>query len=371
MQQRFFAPSGEKELRTFSGQEAAELLDVTFGYVRKLLAEGKITAPLGPGNRRVFSAEDIWSIRRMLASEARDPTRFQPGRRGPDDHLQVLVFSTFKGGSSKSTSCIHTAQRLALRGYRVLAIDADPQASLTTYFGKQPSLDFADGGTLYDTIRYPDGDEDRVPTKDVINKSYFPHLDYIAGGIDLAEFEHEAPRALANMQPPFHTRLSAAISEVEDQYDVVLIDCPPSLGFTTLAALTSATGLILPVIPDRVDVASLAQFLRMAGDFMGVLKRHGVDEKIDFMRFQLSRFDTSISAHLDVADYLRSRFGDHVLESEFLKSSEISSAGLEQKTVWEVVPGKAQWKTRARIVAAATAVTDEIHGLIQQAWGRT
>ncbi|MFP3490536.1 AAA family ATPase, partial [Staphylococcus sp. SIMBA_130] len=78
-------------------------------------------------------------------------------------------FLNFKGGSGKTTSSIHTAQRLALKGYRILAVDIDPQASLTSLFGYRPEYDFLESGTIYDAIRYVDP----VPLSQVIQQTYF------------------------------------------------------------------------------------------------------------------------------------------------------------------------------------------------------
>ncbi len=77
--------------------------------------------------------------------------------------------------------------------YRVLAIDLDPQASLSALHGFQPEFDLLDGGTLYDAIRY----EDPLSLRDIIRPTYFTNLSIVPGNLELMEFEHETPRALA------------------------------------------------------------------------------------------------------------------------------------------------------------------------------
>jgi len=109
-----------------------------------------------------------------LTPALRVPGTYLPGRRG-GEHLQVIGVMNFKGGSGKTTTSAHLAQRLALRGYRVLAIDLDPQASFSALHGVQPEFDLPDGGTLYDAIRYDDPD----PIRDVIRPTYIPNLDLI------------------------------------------------------------------------------------------------------------------------------------------------------------------------------------------------
>jgi hypothetical protein len=103
----------------------------------------------------------------MLEAGAKVPGTYMPGRR-KGDHLQVITVINFKGGSGKTTTAAHLAQKCALDGYRVLAIDLDPQASLSALHGFQPEFDLLDGGTLYDAIRY----EDPLPAA----RHHPPHL---------------------------------------------------------------------------------------------------------------------------------------------------------------------------------------------------
>ena len=88
----------------------------------------------------------------MLEKGARSPGTYLPGRRA-GDHLKVIPVINFKGGSGKTTTAAHLAQKLALDGYRLLAIDLGPQASFSALHGFQPEFDLLDGGTLHDAIR--------------------------------------------------------------------------------------------------------------------------------------------------------------------------------------------------------------------------
>src|SRR3712207_4580218 len=99
---------------------------------------------------------------------------------------------------SKTTTAAHLAQYLALHGYRVLAIDLDPQASLSALFGHQPELDVGPNETLYGAIRY---DSERRPIAEVVRSTYIPGLHLIPGNLELMEFEHDTPRALMKRAP--------------------------------------------------------------------------------------------------------------------------------------------------------------------------
>lgn len=372
MTKLFLAPKEEKTLRSFTTGEVAELLRVSDGYLRKAHFDGRIPeVEQGANNKRLYTAEDILEIRKILSPNAKDPYQFLPGRR-PGDKLQIWSTVNFKGGSSKTATVVTFGTRMALRGYRVLLIDADPQASLTTFFGYQPEIDFRKGGTLYDAIRYNEGETSRLPITEVLRKTYFPNLDIIPGGIMLSEFETETPMALSRgEQPVFFNRIRDPLHQVEDNYDIVLIDCPPQLGYLTMAAICASTSLLMTITPERVDLASASQFLTMASGVLEVLHSNGGIGAYDNFAYLLTRFDTSISTQQDLADWIRQLLGDSVIPSPFVKSSAVSEAGLSQKTIFEVdLAGTKNRKTYDRALKSVIAFSNDIEKLIQSAWGR-
>ena len=262
-----FPPDASKQMRKFTSGEAAGLLGVDDSYLRKLHLDGRGPQPeLTAGNRRLYSVQDLHDLRALLEKTAKRPGDYLPWRR-EGEHLQIIGVMNFKGGSGKTTTAVHLVQRLVLKGYRVLAIDLDPQASLTALYGMQPEFDLPDGGTLYDAIRY----DDPLPITSVIRKTYIPSLDLIPGNLELMEFEHETPRALARGGAGlFFFRVRDALAQVDADYDVVVLDCPPQLGFLTMSALWVATGVLVTIHPEMLDVMSMSQFLRMTADLMDV-----------------------------------------------------------------------------------------------------
>lgn len=362
-----FPPDAKKEMRKFTSGEAAALLGVNDSYLRKLSLDGKGPSPeLTAGNRRLYSAADIQALRHHLESNARKPGDYLPGRR-VGDHLQVIGVMNFKGGSGKTTTSAHLAQRLALLGYRVLGIDLDPQASFTALHGVQPEFDLEDGGTLYDAIRY----EDPVPIRDVIRPTYIPGLDLIPGNLELMEFEHETPRVLAQGNAGlFFFRVKDALSQVDSDYDVVVIDCPPQLGFLTMSALSAATGVLVTIHPEMLDVMSMSQFLRMTADLMDVIAESGADMSHDWMRYVLTRYEPQDAPQNRIVAFLRTMYGDAVLNAPMLKSTAISDAGLTKQTLYEVERSAFTRSTYDRAIESLNALNDEIAKLIQATWGR-
>jgi chromosome partitioning protein len=362
-----FPPDASKSMRKFTSGEAAALLGVNDSYLRKLHLEGKGPSPeVSSGNRRHYSAADIQDLRVLLEKTARKPGDYLPGRRG-DDHLQTIGVINFKGGSGKTTTAAHLAQYLALKGYRVLAIDLDPQASLTALHGVQPEFDLQDGGTLYDAIRY----EDPVAISQVIRKTYIPNLDLIPGNLELMDFEHDTPRALTRGNAGlFFFRVKQALAQVDHAYDVVVIDCPPQLGFLTMSALTAATGVLVTIHPEMLDVMSMSQFLRMTADLMDVIADSGADMSHDWMRYLLTRYEPTDAPQNRIVAFLRTMYGDKVLNAPMLKSTAVSDAGLTKQTLYEVERTAFTRTTYDRALESLNAVNDEIAQLIQKTWGR-
>ena len=364
---QLFPPNAQKELRKFTSGEVAELLGVKDAYLRKLHLDGKGPSPeIRTGGRRYYSPNDIQALREFLEVGAKTPGTYLPGRR-EGNHLQVITVINFKGGSGKTTTAAHLAQKMALDGYRVLGIDLDPQASLSALHGFQPEFDLMDGGTLYDAIRY----DDPLPLRDVIQKTYFTNLDLIPGNLDLMEFEHDTPRALAQRDGNlFFTRVGDALMDVEKEYDVVVMDCPPQLGFLTMSALSAATSVLVTVHPQMLDVMSMCQFLLMTSNLLGVVSEAGGDMSYDWMRYVITRYEPGDGPQNQMVSFMRSMFGGNVLNHPVLKSTAISDAGLTKQTLYEVEKSQFTRTTYERAMESLNAVNSEIEQLVQAAWGR-
>jgi chromosome partitioning protein len=367
-----FPPTAEKTLRNFQVSEAAKLLGVNSGYLRNLSLDGKGPEPqVTASGRRSYSAEQIKALRHYLDETGRSSKRYVPARR-EGEHLQVVAVVNFKGGSGKTTTAAHLAQHLALRGHRVLAIDLDPQASLSSLHGFQPEFDVGVDETLYGAIRY---DGAARPLRDIIKKTNFPGLDIVPGNIELMEFEYDTPRVLAMKSAPaderlFFTRLEDALRPVADEYDVVVIDCPPQLGYLTMSALCTATAVLITVHPQMLDVMSMCQFLLMMGDLLSHLKKAGGNMGYDWLRYLITRYEPSDGPQTQMVSFLRSLFGQHVLINPMLKSVAISDAGITKQTLYEVERRQFTASTYDRAMESLDAVNGEIEQLIHASWGR-
>ena len=366
-----FPPAAEKTLRSFQPNEVAKLLGVAGGYLRKLSLEGKGPEPImSASGRRSYTAVHLQELRRYLDETGRSDRRYVPHRHN-HERVQVISVVNFKGGSGKTTTAAHLAQHLALTGHRVLAVDLDPQASLTALHGFQPEFDVGANETVYAAIRYDEAE--RRPLREIIRKTNFPGLHLVPGNIELMEFEYDTPRFIAERVPHgriFFARLDEALASVADDYDVVVIDCPPQLGYLTMSAICAATAVLITVHPQMLDVMSMCQFLLLMGDVLFHLKKAGGSMQHDWLRYLITRYEPTDGSQAQMAAFMRSLFGQYVLTNPMLKSVAISDAGITKQTLYEVERRQFTTSTYDRAMESLDAVNGEIEKLIHQAWGR-
>jgi chromosome partitioning protein len=372
LREGLFPPESRKSLRKFTSGEAARLIGVSDSYLRQLSIDGIGPTPeTNSSGRRSYTLAQINQLRLYLSeTKPKDALSYLPRRR-PNEKLQTIACVNFKGGSAKTTTSLYLAQFLALQGYRILAVDLDPQASLTSMFGIQPEFDLRWSDTLYGAIRY---DEKRRSLKDVIRPTYFDGLDLVPGNLELMEFEHETPKALAESRRVpggiFFKRVGNALAEIQDEYDLVVIDCPPQLGYLTLGAVCAATALLITVHPQMVDVASMSQFLLMAADLLSVVRKAGGNLDHDFVRYVVTRHEPHDGPQSQIVALLRNLFGEEVLAASVWKSTAIADAGLTKQSLYELERGSVGRATYDRAIESLEAVNREILGLVHQIWGR-
>ena len=169
---------------------------------------------------------------------------------------------------------------------------------------------------------------------------------------------------------PFYLRLREAINQVEADYDFVVIDCPPQLGYLTLSSLVAATGLLITIIPNMLDVASLSQYLSMATSVLRVVANHGLTLNYDFQRYLLCRYEPSDGPQAQMTGFLRFNFGQRLMTETFLKSTAISDAGLRQMTLYEINRAEVNKNTLERALDSVNQVVDELETIMHKAWGR-
>ncbi|MEM6931989.1 MAG: plasmid partitioning protein RepA [Pseudomonadota bacterium] len=370
LRQEQYPPDAQKGLRRFSLAEVAYYLGVTQSTIKKLHLEGKGPEPeTSPSGRRSYTAEQMLELRAYLDAHGRSGKRRYLPHRTEGEDLHVISVVNFKGGSGKTTTAAHLAQHLALKGHRVLALDLDPQASLTALHGIQPELDGV--SSIYEALRY---DDERQPISALIRATNFPNLDIVPASLDLQEYEYDTPVALTSADPSegraFFTRISKALAEVDDSYDIVVIDCPPQLGYLTLTALTASSSVLITVHPQMLDVMSMSQFLLMLGGILRTIREAGAEMKLKWFRYLVTRFEPTDGPQKQMVGFLQAMFPDQMCAAQMVKSTAISDAGITKQTLYEVERAQFVRATYDRAMTSLNAVNEEIAALVHRSWGR-
>ncbi len=361
-----FPPDARRVMRKFTSTEVAQLLDVTEAYIRQVAAKEQGPAPEISNGRRLYTLEQVLELRMALAANGRK--KWMNPRRTGNEQCQIIAVTNFKGGSSKTSTTIHLAHYLALRGYRVLAVDLDPQASLTALHGNLPGFDYRGGDTLYSAIRF----EDPIPTKSIIHQTHIAGFDVICAGLELTEFETAVALEMRRAGGTgFLLRVSQALEQVADDYDFILMDSAPSLNFLTLSSLTAATGVVIPVPAHMLDVDSTAKFLELAASYMQILDEVGTSAQWDFAKFLITKFEPNDHPQANMSALMRQVFGEDLLLNSVIKSTAVADALTWKQSLYEVQRARfSAPKTYDRAIESINAANAELEGLFWKAWGR-
>jgi chromosome partitioning protein len=219
----------------------------------------------------------------------------------------LVCIANQKGGVGKTTTTLNLGAALAARGRRVLVVDVDPQANATTGLG----LDHRTGGrSTYDLLLQ------EASLSDVEVRTPIEGVHCAPASVDLAGAEIELVTALAREH-----RLSEALGDASDLFDVVLIDCPPSLGLLTINAMVAARDLIVPVQCEYYALEGLGQ---LVGNAERVRKSLNRDLRITGIL--LTMFDARTNLSPEVAQEVRKHFGEIVYNTVIPRSIRLSEA---------------------------------------------
>ncbi|MTH95041.1 plasmid partitioning protein RepA [Roseibium sp. RKSG952] len=368
LRRQTFPPDAQKTLRKFPLKEVASFIGTTPENLKRLYLNEKGPVPeIGRRDQRYYDAEQIEELREYLNETGRSASKPYVPRKRSHEKLQVIAVVNFKGGSGKTTTAAHLGQHLSLTGHRTLGIDLDPQGSLSALHGFQPELD--NNPSIYDAIRY---DNERQDIATAIRDTNFPMLKIIPANLDLQEFEYATPLAMQTSAEGkrFFARIADQLETIEEHFDVVIMDCPPQLGYLTLASLSAATSVLITVHPQMLDLMSMSQFLLMLGSITRNLRDAGVPVQMDWMRYLITRYEPTDVPQRRMVGFLESILAEEVLNSPMLKSTAISDAGLTKRSLYELERGAIKGSVYDRAMECMLKVNNEIQDLIHKTWGR-
>ncbi len=239
---------------------------------------------------------------------------------------KVIAVASQKGGVAKSTTCRNVATILAKKGYRVLAIDGDNQASLTDCFGieKPEELD----KTLYHMMMDIIMEKDLPPKEEfIITKE---GVDIIPSSIELSAIE-------INLVSTFSREyvLKNVIDGLKKEYDYILIDCMPSLGLMTINVLVACDSVLIPATPEYLSVKGLELLLKTISK---IKKR--INPSITFEGILLTMFDERTNLSRNMNEIIEKSYGEHirVFNTKIPKSVKIGEANVRSMSIVDYMP---------------------------------
>ena len=206
---------------------------------------------------------------------------------------RIIAVANQKGGVGKTTTSINLAACLAEKGKKVLAVDMDPQGNLTSGLGvDKDSVE----KSIYELII------GEVDIKDVINKEVLENLDIIPTSIDLSAAEIE----LIGVDDKEYI-LRNAIDQVKDQYDFVIIDCPPSLSMLTINAMTTADSVIVPIQCEYYALEGLSQLIHTVE-----LVKDRLNSKLEIEGVVFTMYDARTNLSLQVVENVKDNLQQNI-----------------------------------------------------------
>lgn len=296
-----------------------------------------------------------------------------PHRKGDEETIVTAVIN-FKGGVAKSATTISLSHYLARMGYRVLIIDMDTQATATSSFGYIPDLnDDVLGIDPSDTLLpyFSEGDVDSI--RYAVRSTNWDQLDLIPSCLEMNNLEfnlyQQVMDSLSRGEDPYHEYLSLknAIDTVKDDYDIVLIDSPPSLGVFSLNIMLAANSFVIPCPPRIHDVSSTIQFLKTFDELFKRYKDGSIHEELHDVKFLKVLQTMRISQRRGQANLIKVMpqiFGELLCESYIPQSADIENAYAEFMSPYEY--NKCSKETLSILDAFGEEYLRNVHA----AWGR-
>ena len=258
------------------------------------------------------------------------------------DHgpARIMTMCNQKGGVGKTTTSINLAASLAEYGRKVLAVDFDPQGALSAGLGVQNY----DVTTIYDLLLNP-----KLDPREAIQPTSVEGLDIIPANIDLSAAEVHLVSEVAREQI-----LARVLRHVADDYDLILIDCQPSLGLLTVNALTAAHGVLIPLESEYFALRGVA-LLKETIDKV----QERLNPSLELDGILITMFDSRTLHAREVLERVVDAFGDLVLDTVIRRTVKFPDASVAGTPVTQFAPNHAAaeaYRTLARELVARGAV---------------
>ena len=220
---------------------------------------------------------------------------------------KIIAFANQKGGVGKTTSAVNIASSLAAKKYSVLLVDCDPQGNATSGLGIRKK---SSSGSVYDVII------GRSKAADMICPASVQKLSVLPSSMDLVGAEIE----LIDM-PDREARLKAALEQVRDSYDFIIIDCPPSLGLLTLNCLAAADGVVIPLLCEFYSLEGISQLTQTIRHV-----KSRVNPSLELIGVLVNMYDGRLTLTVQVMEEIKRYFGAKLFARPIPRKVKLSEA---------------------------------------------
>jgi chromosome partitioning protein len=222
---------------------------------------------------------------------------------------KIITVANQKGGVGKTTTAVNLAACIAAIGKRVLLFDLDPQANATSGLG----VEKIEGASAYRVLL----GEGNLSEK--IKPTAYERLELVPSEVDLCGVDVELARSENHLQ-----RVMSVLQPVREsgKYDLILVDCPPSLGILTLNAFAAADGVLVPLQCEYYALEGISMMNRV----LGQLREAGVNSKLDILGVVMTMFDARTKLSNEVVSEVRNLLGARVFETVIPRSTKLAEA---------------------------------------------
>jgi chromosome partitioning protein len=354
VRESMLAPESRKSPPRFTAAQLADLCGVDKNKISYTAKKGK----LPPGNKHGQRLEWTLAETRQWVREFRSDFLRDPELAG----AAVLAVANLKGGVGKTTTTMCLAQRLSLLGHNVLLIDLDAQASLTHLNGILPP-EVSDDSTVLNLCA---GEIDSLLS--CVQETYWDGISLIPANNALFNIEFLMPARQRNEDGfEFWRVLENGLEECINKFDVILIDTPPSISYSTLMAISAAQGLILPCPPASLDVASLQQFFALTTEVLtGLYRSTNSSKSFSFINILINKPERETIATA-VRQWMTASYSGMILPVEIPKTSIAGTASSVHGTAYDLDSSVNQ-KTLARAITAYDQLGNYVEQQVMAIW---
>lgn len=331
VQENVLLPSMEKEPIRYHIGDAAAMVGKSQQSLKNKDDIGRPQkTPYGTVERREYFIDDINRLRDHFKT------------RKTFDRSTILAVGSYKGGVSKSTCTQHIAHYFATQGYRVLVVDTDPQASTTQQLlGVVPDIAIAPEQTLAPLLTAGrDGSKTIDPDTQILATNW-PTVDIIPAQMALLDAE-----GLARFENIKLNVFADPLMDVAQDYDLVVIDTPPSSSYLTISSFISCDVLLVPSPPRWMDLCSTASFFNLC--------RHHLVDRLEYkdlivrivpsLVYRAASSESPDSVERSIMEYMRVGLGPWMLDCELLHSSTTQRLASSYRTLYEPDSRDAAWR---------------------------